>query len=468
MGKQGRKFWSLSGLFALLLGLLPAVSAGATTPVSAPRNVSASVTFNILNVSWSAPTYTNTGITVYWLQDSLDGATWNTVSNSISGSSTSYQITNLLSNTNYYVRVAAYGGSWGAWGYPWTKVFSLTTSTAANMRRNSSGLWNYDSGYGLGGSDAYASLPTNYIRVMYSETMTISSLTTTATQDMPTWNSNVVPCYASGASPLCDNSKSSLSSAVGNLAFPDLVSHKNTIQTNVSDLNSFNSQTASLTESGVNGRLEIWPYNYAPGNSGLSPAGNACNYDYDDVDAYTSNYGSFQVHDTSNSQTLFAWNNHDYSASAAEVAFGNDPHASATCASQTEGVDWTFCSQHSDCPLPSSFAVSVSVDLPIQTGVAATLSESISSGPYQFGKVVTLTASIPNSPGKVTFYYNGKPIFHCVNLATASSTATCNWRVSYHGYAALTAIYTANNGVSASNLTSALYAALGARTSAHG
>ena len=81
---------------------------------------------------------------------------------------------------------------------------------------------------------------------------------------------------------------------------------------------------------GIDGRLEIWPGNYGQGYSGLLPQGNSGTYDFDDWGETNSGYGSFQVHNLRDSETVFAWNNHG--SSQPDVGFGNGGSA----------PDWTF------------------------------------------------------------------------------------------------------------------------------
>jgi hypothetical protein len=75
--------------------------------------------------------------------------------------------------------------------------------------------------------------------------------------------------------------------------------------------------------SSTNGTLEIWPSNYGTGSGGV--------YDGNDDGFNTSiGHGSFQVHNSSLSQCVFAWNNH---GSVPAIGFGNQPSGQP---------DWTF------------------------------------------------------------------------------------------------------------------------------
>ena len=108
---------------------------------------------------------------------------------------------------------------------------------------------------------------------------------------------------------------------------------------------------------GASGRLEIWPWDYGVGTSGLATPGSASTYDSDDTPSGASSYASFQVHDLTNTKTVFAWNNTGYTNSYnAEVGYGNNSGANP---------DWTFCSKGSTfgtCPLPSSFKLLIYIN----------------------------------------------------------------------------------------------------------
>lgn len=102
------------------------------------------------------------------------------------------------------------------------------------------------------------------------------------------------------------------------------------LQRNVTNMRVASNYPGVVNKTGLSGRLEIWPGNYGQGFSGLLPQGNAGSYDFDDWGESTPGYGSFQVHNLRDRQTVLAWNNHGNSQP--DVGFGNGPNS----------PDWTF------------------------------------------------------------------------------------------------------------------------------
>ncbi len=83
------------------------------------------------------------------------------------------------------------------------------------------------------------------------------------------------------------------------------------------------------------GRIEMWRNNYATSTSGLTPAGNGGDYDWDDqINVTTNGYGCFQVHNVTSgyAQTILAWNHHQ-SGGQPDLGIGNAPSGHP---------DWTF------------------------------------------------------------------------------------------------------------------------------
>lgn len=126
--------------------------------------------------------------------------------------------------------------------------------------------------------------------------------------------------------------------SISQLAVPDL-SDTRVVKTNVSNLfvdsnwpGFSNVASAVTTGSGKSGRLELWPWNYSPYTTGISPSGNGAVYDFDDTSEGNANYGSFQVHNLTDSQTVLAWNRHF--DSNPDIGFGNYLGSTNT--------DWTF------------------------------------------------------------------------------------------------------------------------------
>ena len=80
--------------------------------------------------------------------------------------------------------------------------------------------------------------------------------------------------------------------------------------------------------------------------------------------------------------------------------------------------------------------------------VASTTSLAPTNPTGSYRTLNVLTATV-NTPGKVTFYQQGKPIPGCKNLLTTLSgsnyVATCNWRPSIHGTPSLKAVLVPNS-----------------------
>ncbi|MFM9082988.1 MAG: InlB B-repeat-containing protein, partial [Actinomycetota bacterium] len=177
----------------------------------------------------------------------------------------------------------------------------------------------YTGGYGKAAGDVAATLTNNgttFNRVRYRMEANYSGTLRYADVSFDKW---------SGAT-------------IATLAVPDLNAAR-TIKQNVSNLSvdsnwpGFAGVAAAVTNgSGKQGRVELWPYNYSQGNSGISPAGSGSVYDYDDTSMESASYGSFQVHNLTDTQTVLAWNNH--SNASPDIGFGNYQGSSNT--------DWTF------------------------------------------------------------------------------------------------------------------------------
>ncbi len=178
----------------------------------------------------------------------------------------------------------------------------------------------YTSGFGRGGGDAAATLTSqgaSFDRVRYRMEANYNGTLRWADVAFDKWVSNLT---------------------LAQLAVPDL-SDIRVIKTNVTNMSVASNWpgfagTASTVTTGFNksGRLEIWPRNYSWGTTGISPAGSASIYDNDDTSELTGDYGSFQVHNLSDSQTVLAWNRH-YDSNP-DIGFGNYLGSVHT--------DWTF------------------------------------------------------------------------------------------------------------------------------
>jgi hypothetical protein len=209
-----------------------------------------------------------------------------------------------------YITVSSSGG-----GTASTLVYQLTQAN-----RTGTSLV-YSSGYGRGVSDAAATLIANgntFTRIRYRMEMKYSGVTKYAdvTFDKP-----------------------DALSTIASLAIPD-IANSATIKTNVSNCVIDSDWTTAIsgvasavtTGSGKTCRLEIWPWNYGTEFTSGFTDGSSSTYDYNDASSGANAYGSFQVHNITDTQTIMAWNNHAQGA-ATDLGFGSRA---------TSHPDWTF------------------------------------------------------------------------------------------------------------------------------
>lgn len=105
-------------------------------------------------------------------------------------------------------------------------------------------------------------------------------------------------------------------------------------QQTVTNLNVWSNVKGVLTGTGIaRGNLEFWSSNYGPDNSANVPEASAQTYDFGDAPAAEPNgYGSMQVHNPAERQTIFAFN-HWSDGDNADLGIGNSPAGNP---------DWTF------------------------------------------------------------------------------------------------------------------------------
>jgi len=169
------------------------------------------------------------------------------------------------------------------------------------------------------------------------------------------------------------------------------------------------------------GRIEFWPYNYSPVNTGLLPYGNDGLYDFDDRPDVCGNcYGSYQVHNLTDTQTIMAWNAHG--AGTQDLGLGSQPGGHP---------DWTFAgaAEWNN----TNFKVQVFVGTAVS---ASTINAPVASGAQVKSKATTLTATT-SAAGKVTFYAGTKRIPGCIGKLTVNvsgtQTATCSYKPNTSG-----------------------------------
>ena len=224
-----------------------------------------------------------------------------------------------------------------------------------------------------------------------------------------------------------------------------------TVQANVQDLTFYSTNTNAGSGYAKVGRLEIWGWDYGASLSGLNPTGNSGSFDLDDQPSTGGNYGSFQVHNMTNAQTVFAWNMHHISGTAAEFGYGTNSVANP---------DWTFCNVsagYGSCPVPTSFRLQIMINAPVTTLAGSTTSTI--SVPATGVKRSAMTLSATSSlPGYFAFTWKGKKIAGCSRKATAASapyTATCSWKPSVPGLYTIKATFTnASAGYTSSEASS--------------
>lgn len=430
-----RKARLLLLISALLTSLLPAnpTNAAVTGAPSAPQNITQSANATGVTLNWSAPASVGGGVTSYRIEYSTNGTSW-TTADAVSSSTYTYTVGGLTPSTTYYFRVAAYAtNTRGANGYPWTKIYGTTAKN-----RNSSGLVDYEPGYGIAAGDTSTTVSGTFTRVRYRLDTTINSVTNFADVDFEKW-------VRGNTDTATTNSQWDPSIASLRIPNPNSPSAY-TIHANVTDLNVYSDNSAVSNGYGMTGRLEIWPWDYTLNLSGLKPVGVAGVYDYDDLPTMNASYASFQVHDLDNLKPVFVWNHQDYGQNA-EIAYGKNTGTNP---------DWTFCyqgSSYGSCPVPTSFRLQIYVNTPITTlaNLVTTSSVSVAANPI-FRTATTISYST-TTPGKVTFLEAGRVITGCKNILV-TSTASCNWKPSRRNAIIVSARLTPANGALSVNTAS--------------
>jgi len=116
------------------------------------------------------------------------------------------------------------------------------------------------------------------------------------------------------------------------LGVPTLISGA-VFHNSVSNMNVFCNVPGVTTGSGFTGNLEFWPYSYVYANTYGVPGASGSRCDFGDgINPNGANWGSMQLHNTGEKQTLFAFNAWCDGGST-EIGIGNQP---------TGEPDWTF------------------------------------------------------------------------------------------------------------------------------
>ena len=118
---------------------------------------------------------------------------------------------------------------------------------------------------------------------------------------------------------------------LGKLGVPTAPS-KAIFQQNVSNLEVASNVEGVKTGKFPEGNIEFWPNNYATPNAQKVPGASDGNFDFGDQRDNGGDYGSMQIHNFKEKQTIFAYNHFPVGPSA-DVGIGNAPQGNP---------DWTF------------------------------------------------------------------------------------------------------------------------------
>jgi len=121
------------------------------------------------------------------------------------------------------------------------------------------------------------------------------------------------------------------------IGVPSFAGSNTSFQQLLTNMNVFSNKGDIITGLGIStGNIEFWPYNYGSDNAaGVSNAGG--NYDSGDNNHLGASYGSMQIHNNANNQTIFALNRFEATTNK-DIGIGN----------QVGGhPDWTFAGNSS-------------------------------------------------------------------------------------------------------------------------
>jgi hypothetical protein len=284
----------------------------------------------------------------------------------------------------------------------WTLIYQ-TTSTQRDSNQNAV----YTAGYGAGGAAQLAAAGQNFTQIRWRMEMTLSGTLYYVDAYFDKW---------SGAT-------------LTDLQFPDYTNLLN-MQKNVSNLVVASNYTGVKTGTYALGRIEVWPYNYTQGTTGINPAGSASVFDFDDSAAPGQlGHGTFQLHNLTDTQTVLAWNRSRY-GDTAELGFGPCKVGANPCTNP----DWTLETGLS----PSIFKFQVFIGTATASASNLSLSAPVIAT-FRTSSTITANLGVAGSDGKVTFYQNGKRIAGCINIQSISLVATCNWKPTNKGISTLSA-----------------------------
>ena len=289
----------------------------------------------------------------------------------------------------------------------WTKIYETVTPNTSNA--SGTATMTYVSGFGKtgGAASAFIAAGTTWdlIKIRMEMTLVSNSTKYYAEAYFDKW---------AGAT-------------IADLQFPDSANNI-LLKQNLTNLVVASDYSGVRTGSYGQGRIEFWSNCYNRGNTGYAPPGNDGLYDWDDAPSAGSGcYGSYQVHNLTDTQTIMAWNNHPQGRTA-DLGLGSNLSGEH---------DWTFAGQ----------SVWNQTNFKVQVFVATAVSASTVNAPVVTGaklksSITTLTATA-STAGKITFYVGSRKIPGCSSRPTSNisgvQTATCNFKPNTSGYATYSA-----------------------------
>ena len=300
----------------------------------------------------------------------------------------------------------------------WTKIYETVTPNTSNA--SGTPTMTYVSGFGKtgGAASAFIAAGTSWDSVKIRMEMTLASNSTKyyAEAYFDKW---------AGAT-------------IADLQFPDSVNNL-ILKKNLTNLVVTSDYSGVRTGSYALGRLEFWSNCYGAGRYGDAPYGNDSLYDWDDgPDNNSGCYGSYQVHNLTDTQTIMAWNRHGQGETS-DLGLGSNPSGHP---------DWTFAAQ--SVWNKTNFKVQVFVGTAVS---ASSINAPVVTGAKLKSSTTTLTATA-SVAGKVTFYFGSRKIPGCSSKITINvsgpQTATCNFKPHTSG----TQIYSARLIPTSSSYTS--------------
>ena len=301
----------------------------------------------------------------------------------------------------------------------WTKIYETITPNTSNA--SGTATMTYVSGFGKtgGAASAFIAAGTSWDLIKIRMEMTLGSNSTKyyAEAYFDKW---------AGAT-------------IADLQFPDSVNNL-LLKQNLTNLVVTSDYSGVRTGSYGQGRIEFWSNCYGTESTAYAPTGGSgC-------------YGSYQVHNLTDTQTIMAWNNHPQGRTA-DLGLGSSP---------TGHPDWTFAGQ--SVWNQTNFKVQVFVGTAVS---ASTTNAPVVSGARLKSSVTTLTATA-SVAGKITFYSGSRKIPGCSSRPTSNisgvQTATCNFKPHTSGYATYSARLVPTSSSFTNSQSTTTVAQIGRRT----